>query len=123
MVVVMRKDLNMRKGKMVAQGGHSVMKFFCDRNTSTNPYQIVVDLTDPEMLWTQNSFTKIVLGCGSEAELLVLIEKAKQLGVQCMPIVDNGVTEFNGVKTLTCASFGPDYVDVIDPITGHLSPL
>ena len=29
-VIVMRKDLNMRKGKMIAQGAHASMKVFFD---------------------------------------------------------------------------------------------
>lgn len=30
-VIVMRKDLNMRKGKMIAQGAHASLKVFLDR--------------------------------------------------------------------------------------------
>jgi peptidyl-tRNA hydrolase len=40
--------------------------------------------------------------------------------VQVYQIVDNGLTEFKGMKTLTCAAFGPDYAEVLDEITGHL---
>ena len=29
-VIVMRKDLNMRKGKMIAQGSHASLKVFFD---------------------------------------------------------------------------------------------
>lgn len=29
-VIVIRKDLNMRKGKMIAQGAHASMKVFFD---------------------------------------------------------------------------------------------
>ena len=35
MVIVLRKDLNMRKGKFVAQGSHGVLKVFFDRATIT----------------------------------------------------------------------------------------
>ena len=30
-VIVMRKDLNMRKGKIISQGSHVSMKVFLDR--------------------------------------------------------------------------------------------
>lgn len=117
-VIVVRKDLNMRKGKMVAQGGHSVLQFICHANKSTDPSQMIVPLTEPEIIWFSNFFPKIAVSCASENELMFLMEKAKQAGVKVYPIIDNGVTEFKGVKTLTCAAFGPDYIDVLDPITG-----
>jgi len=33
-VIVMRKDLNMRKGKMIAQGAHASMAFLTSRTQS-----------------------------------------------------------------------------------------
>ena len=123
-VIVMRKDLNMRKGKMVAQGGHAAMKFLVDNNSSDSPTVLHVELSPAEAQWLfGGAFTKVVLGCDSEDELRELILKAELRGVEVSPIVDSGRTEFNGVATLTCASFGPAYVEDIDEVTGHLKPL
>ena len=123
-VIVVRKDLNMRKGKMVAQGAHAAMKFLIDNNTSDRPDTLVVELSREEAQWLFcGSFTKIVLGCDSEDELRDLLLKAEVLGISACAITDAGKTEFHGVPTLTCASFGPARVDDIDKVTGHLRPL
>lgn len=123
-VIVMRTDLNMRKGKMIAQGNHATMKFLIDNNVSENPSELRVELSPAEAQWLFNGkFTKITLKAESEEELQQLIFQAELAGIEVHPIIDSGKTEFNGVATLTCAAFGPDDVEVIDKITGHLKPL
>jgi PTH2 family peptidyl-tRNA hydrolase len=123
-VIVVRKDLNMRKGKIGAQVGHASMKFLIDNNESERGDEIVVKLTPDEACWLlSGSFTKAVVGCDSEEELRDLIFRAELADIEVHPIIDNGRTEFNGVKTLTCAAFGPCKVEEIDPITGHLKLL
>ena len=50
-VIVLRKDLNMRKGKMVAQGAHASMKVFFDRfHSSTRIYNPPYHPTEPGKL-------------------------------------------------------------------------
>lgn len=123
-VIVMRKDLNMRKGKMVAQGSHAAMKFLVDNNAADGPTELHVELSPAEAQWLfGGAFTKITLGCDSEEELRELIMRAELFGIDAYPIVDSGKTEFNGVPTLTCASFGPAFVEDIDKVTGHLKPI
>jgi len=125
-VIVMRKDLNMRKGKMVAQGAHASLKVFLDRQitTSNEGFYRTYEMTSQSMIdWIEGSFTKICLGADSEAELDELYEKAKAAGLPCSMIVDNGLTEFNGIKTKTCIAIGPADSDSINNITGYLKPL
>lgn len=123
-VIVVRKDLNMRKGKIAAQVGHASLKFLVDGNVSERPDTLVVELSVDEATWLfGGSFTKIVLGCDSEQELQDLILKARLHGVNVYPIIDAGRTEFHGVSTLTCASFGPSTIEDVDRITGQLKPL
>lgn len=119
MILVLRKDLNMRKGKMVSQGSHAVMKFIVDQYLKGSD-SFTVNLTEPEKQWLSGLFTKVTCSVSSEQELLDLIAKAKTANVKVKEIIDAGKTEFKGVPTLTCAAFGPDYCDVLDPITGHL---
>lgn len=119
-VIVVRKDLNMRKGKMCAQVAHASMKFLVDNNEAERPTDLHVQLSPPEAAWLSGSFTKVVVSVDSEDELRDLVLKAQLAGVEVNPIIDSGKTEFNGVPTLTCAAFGPDEADVIDPITGNL---
>ncbi len=125
-VIVMRKDLNMRKGKMAAQASHASMKVFFDRlnfeakddETKVEYYQI--HFTQEEQEWLKGSFTKIVVSVDSEQQLLDIYNKAKDSGLNCGLITDSGLTEFNGVATLTCCSIGPNENNKIDLITKDL---
>ncbi len=133
-VIVMRKDLNMRKGKMVAQGAHASMKailYQMERTTSEgwgDKGTIVhYTLTDRQqsylMQWLEGSFAKICVSVDSEAELNEIVKKARDLGLVCSTIVDNGNTEFNGVPTKTCCAIGPWDSEELNTITGHLKLL
>ena len=126
-VIVLRKDLKMRKGKMIAQGAHASMKVILDvmyYHTGENCIKLL-DMTECEPLyqWVNGLFTKIVVGCNSEEELLALKEKADKAGILNALIQDAGKTEFHGMKTYTALAIGPDWVDRINEITGHLQLL
>lgn len=122
-VIVIRKDLNMRKGKMVAQGAHASLKVFLDSITSDSESEITIKLQPDMLSWISGTFTKICLGVDSENELDTLYELAKNSGLPCSMIIDNGVTEFSGVKTKTCIAIGPADSVIIDKITSHLKLL
>ena len=124
-VIVMRKDLNMRKGKMVAQGSHASLAVFINRGLmiradGSETSSLAIPLTADMKEWIDNSFTKVCLSCNSEAELDELYVQAQLAGLPCSRIIDNGVTEFNGVKTKTCIAIGPAESEEIDKITGSL---
>lgn len=118
-VIVMRTDLKMRKGKMIAQGAHAAIKWLTDKLKS-DTYEYGLRLTQEQDEWVNGSFTKICVQVSSEQELLDTIQKAKDAGLHVKEIIDNGDTEFKGVKTLTCCAIGPDYSSKIDPITRKL---
>lgn len=131
-VIVMRKDLNMRKGKMVAQGAHASMGCILhmmdkvehshfDGVTPITTFTLQADGYVRE--WLTGKFAKICLSVDSEAELLEVYEKAKAEGFPTVLITDSGYTEFNGVATNTCIGIGPWHRDDIDKITGHLKLL
>lgn len=129
-VIVMRKDLNMRKGKMVAQGAHAslavildMMKKSYDEQLKINTYQLDLYDSSPIQGWLSGSFAKICISVDSEAELLEVYQKAKDVSLPTVLITDNGQTEFDGVPTKTCIAIGPWYRDEIDKITGHLKLL
>jgi PTH2 family peptidyl-tRNA hydrolase len=119
-VIVMRKDLNMRKGKLVAQGAHASMGAIlgqCKQDGTT----LVLDLADERMApWLTGRFKKICVYVNSEAELLEIYERAKVAGLICSLIQDAGLTEFGGVKTYTAVAVGPDREDRVDEITNKL---
>lgn len=132
-VIVMRKDLNMRKGKMIAQGAHASMKVFFDKmynpdfdvsmSEELDQGLRTMQLTNEETDWVDGIFTKICLSIDSEQELLDVYDKAKKAGLNCALIQDSGKTEFNGVPTYTCCAIGPNTSEKIDLITGGLSLL
>ena len=129
-VIVMRTDLNMRKGKMVAQGAHASMKAILDYSFKWGDKALCIP-TDHSMdkkaeaidKWLSGNFAKICVGIGSREELLELYEKAFSSNLLCALITDSGLTEFNGVPTNTCIAIGPAKSEEIDKITGHLKLL
>ena len=119
-VIVMRSDLNMRKGKMVAQGAHASVKILLDRVVDKTVNEdgsgtITIACTKDMLDWINGNFTKICLGADSDRILDEFKEKAI--------IVDNGQTEFHGEKTRTCMAIGPADPELINSITGHLKLL
>lgn len=125
-VIVVRKDLNMRKGKLAAQVAHASMKVILNQaivNILKTKYTIHLMNGSALYDWLNNLFTKVVVSCNSEEELLELHKKAKEENILCCLIQDSGKTEFHGVPTYTTLAIGPDYSENIDKITGHLSLL
>lgn len=116
-VIVIRKDLKMRRGKECAQSCHASISFINKRLTGKKSE---LKLSDAEYDWMTTGQTKVCLVVDSEEELLNILKDAKNAGLEVNLIIDSGRTEFNGVPTKTCLAIGPDYVDKIDKVTGHL---
>ena len=125
-VLVIRKDLNMRKGKIAAQAAHASLKVIVDMMSKEVLYPeverwfLLMSIDAGLYKWLDGHFTKVVLYVNSEEELRDLYNKASDKGLPCAFIVDSGFTEFHGNKTATCIAIGPDYSDKIDEITGDL---
>jgi len=139
-VIVLRKDLNMRKGKMVAQGAHASMKAIMDtayktvgltvkhpaynnRTMSLVGDYLSIPLTSDVKDWLEGIFTKICVSVDSEDELLTIFNRATEAKIICSLIRDSGKTEFNGIPTYTAVAVGPGASKDIDKITGHLKLL
>jgi PTH2 family peptidyl-tRNA hydrolase len=120
-VIVVRKDLNMRKGKIVAQTSHASLGTLLNYGSYTNEYQYTLDIhNDAVHEWLAGTHAKICVYVNSEQELLDIYADAMSKNVNVHLVRDLGLTEFNGVPTLTCLAIGPDWPENIDPITGHL---
>lgn len=113
-VIVMRKDLKMRRGKEVAQGSHASTAFLSQAYCSGE------ELGWEVANWLTGHMTKICVRVNSEQELVEIFNKGREAGLKCHMITDEGVTEFGGVYTKTCLAIGPDYASEVDKITGHL---
>jgi PTH2 family peptidyl-tRNA hydrolase len=134
-VIVLRTDLNMRKGKMCAQAAHAAMKVILDRMTFQEYAKestvwegcYVMHMTlfesEPIMRWLKGAFTKVVVSVDSEEELLELKQKAQSAGILNALIEDAGKTEFHGERTNTALAIGPEWASELEPITGHLKLL
>ena len=122
-VIVIRRDLRMRRGKEIAQGAHASMAWLAERVLARmTPAGSAADVqfSEAERAWLTSSFRKVTVKVGSEPELLAVYEKALEAGLAAHLITDRGLTEFGGVPTRTCLAIGPDYDDLIDPVTGDL---
>src|SRR5262249_50293626 len=114
-VIVMRKDLGMRKGKMIAQGAHASLKALLDAGRpDPDGTAFTISLSPALSAWLTGRFTKVCVSVNSEAELDAIVAKAQAAGVPCALIVDAGTTEFHGVPTKTCCAVGPAWTDAVD---------
>lgn len=132
------KDGNLKKlrlGKYIAQAAHASISFLTNKikNAQTHQVQYIGDsgytthkisvpepLTPEEEQWLKDGFTKICLYVDTESELLHVYNQAKQAGLNVHLIKDSGLTEFDGVPTITCLAIGPHSKSKIDPITEKL---
>jgi len=117
-VIVMRKDLNMSKGKMVTQGAHASIAFLTHLVRGYNGESLLLSKVEKE--WVYGTFFKVCVGVNDEKELLDIGYNAVAKGLSVKYIEETGGFD---KPTLTCLAIGPDYSSVIDPITKHLKLL
>ena len=122
-VIVIRRDLRMRRGKEIAQGAHASMAWLRRRvlqGLTPSGAAGLVELSEVERTWLERSNRKVTVKVGSEEQLMAVYDQALRVGLVAHLITDGGLTEFGGVPTRTCLGIGPDYDDRIDPVTGDL---
>lgn len=117
-VIVMRKDLNMSKGKMVTQGAHASIAFLTHLVRGYNGESLLLSKAEKE--WVHGTFFKVCVGVNDEKELLDIGYNAVAKGLSVKYIEETGGFD---KPTLTCLAIGPDYSSIIDPITKHLKLL
>lgn len=115
-VIVIRKDLKMRRGKEIAQGCHASAMFLTRRvHNGAGGF-----LTDEQIEWIESGTTKVVVQVESEEELMQIYHAALDRKLEVNLVTDHGKTEFKGLPTKTCIAIGPHENDKIDPITQYL---
>lgn len=105
-VIILIKSLNMRKGKMIAQGCHASLGSY-----------LKIQNTKIAQKWYKEGQKKIVLSVNTESELLEIQRQCIDRNINCELIIDAGHTEFNGIPTITALGIGPVESTVIDSIT------
>lgn len=149
-MIVMRRDLKMRKGKIAAQAGHACVEavlialaregrladvrvtpdegwVYLDDGAETSPVASLFGRkrphrSDPTPLsdWFEAGVAKVCVYVDSEEELLDLAARGRELGFAVALVRDSGRTEFHGEATYTCLAFEPLHPEQIDPLTGEL---
>ncbi len=133
-MIVMRRDLKMRKGKIAAQAGHACVEATLMalaregrldqvRVTPTESWVYLDDVGTPSTplsRWFDAGVAKVCVYVDGEEALLDLAAKGREQGFAVALVRDAGYTEFHGEPTYTCLAFEPLSPEQIDPITGDL---
>ena len=132
MMIVMRRDLKMRKGKIAAQAGHASVEAVLMALSREGRLEDLVMTENgmglrrankeetPLSEWFEYGCAKICVYVDSEEELMDIAKKAEEKEVLCAVITDAGMTEFHGNPTRTCLALEPVSTQVADSITGQL---
>lgn len=133
-MIVMRRDLRMRKGKIAAQSGHACVEatlMALAREGRLGQVRVTDDQswvylddegTEPTPLsdWFDAGVAKVCVYVDGEDALLDVARQGRERGFAVALVRDAGLTEFHGETTYTCLAFEPLPASKIDPITGSL---
>jgi peptidyl-tRNA hydrolase, PTH2 family len=137
-VIIIREDLKMRRGKEIAQASHASLAFLTQHGSmfhdveyggygsEYHDYGFKNDHVDMKKYyeeiqhWLTHSFRKIVCCVDLEEEIVQLHQKALESGLMSHLITDNGLTEFNGVPTITALAIGPHWDERFTDLTSQL---
>ncbi|XP_008804524.2 peptidyl-tRNA hydrolase 2, mitochondrial-like [Phoenix dactylifera] len=112
MVLVVRNDLKMGKGKIAAQCSHATLGLY---------KKLLRRAPKSLSRWEMCGQVKVVLKIESEEDLLVLQERAKSLKLPTHVTIDAGRTQIAPNSRTVMAILGP--ADVVDDVTGGLKLL
>lgn len=112
MVIVVRSDISMGKGKIGAQCAHAALE--CYRQTLNNEKKQQMFQS-----WLRIGQPKIVVKIPNEEELLSLADKAQRIGLITAIIKDAGRTQLKP-GTVTVVGIGPGSNELIDSLTSRL---
>lgn len=125
-IIVMRKDLHCRAGKIAAQVAHASMKVILDMMSKERvsggmqKWSLLMHEEDDIFTWLDGQFTKIVLYVPDLDYMMNLKDRAEMFGVPTALIIDAGKTEFHNKPTPTALALGPADSDVLGELTGDL---
>ncbi|XP_055628212.1 peptidyl-tRNA hydrolase 2, mitochondrial [Toxorhynchites rutilus septentrionalis] len=113
MVLVVRSDLGLGKGKIASQCAHAaVMSYMKSASVSKDKLE----------LWLAQGQPKIVAKIDNLQEMKQIAAHAREKSVVAEIVKDAGKTQV-GCGTETVLALGPDSSEVIDALTGHLKLL
>ncbi|XP_053658443.1 uncharacterized protein LOC128707512 [Anopheles marshallii] len=115
MVLVVRSDLGLKKGKIASQCAHAAV-LCCMRASTGGPGKNKLEL------WLMQGQPKIVLRVDSLQEMHLLTERADAIGVIAEIVRDAGRTQVAS-GTETVLGLGPDRSEAIDSLVSSLKLL
>ncbi len=113
MVIVIRTDLKMTKGKIAAQASHAAV--ICVEEAKRNKQNWL-------KTWFYEGQKKVVVQVSSKEDLELVFQKARSINLPCSFINDAGMTELPP-GTPTAVAIGPAPNNNIDNITSNLKLL
>ncbi|WYZ37282.1 hypothetical protein EsH8_II_000788 [Colletotrichum jinshuiense] len=121
LVLVVRTDLGMTKGKMAAQASHATLACYksLSRAAERDPSSPAAKILSR---WERLGQAKIAVQIKNQDEMLELMGKARSLGVTAEVIADAGRTQIEA-GSLTVLGVGPAPRSLVDQVTGHLKLL
>ncbi|KAK3997167.1 peptidyl-tRNA hydrolase PTH2-domain-containing protein [Cladorrhinum sp. PSN332] len=122
LVLVVRTDLGMTKGKIAAQAGHATLA--CYKSLSREASKDGPQSRAAQILkqWEKRGQAKIAVQIKSEDEILSLQGVARSLGITAEVIADAGRTQIES-GSLTVLGVGPAPKSEVDKVTGGLKLL
>ncbi|ROW04070.1 hypothetical protein VSDG_00981 [Cytospora chrysosperma] len=122
MVLVVRSDLGMTKGKIAAQCGHATLA--CYKSLSRAAARAGAASPEARLLqrWERHGQAKVAVQTKGSDELELLMGKAHSLGITAEVIVDAGRTQIEP-GSMTVLGVGPAPKSMVDQITGSLKLL
>lgn len=113
LIIGIRKDLDMGKGKIAAQASHAAVSCAVwSLKHEKKAYK----------KWDESGQKKIVIKLNDESEIYKIKTRAEELGLHTHVVIDAGKTQVEP-GTATCIGIGPGPEDIIDSITGDYSLL
>lgn len=120
MVIVVRNDLGMGKGKIAAQVGHAAVLCAIE-SYKQKEASLLID-SDYDRWMQEGCQKKVVVKVNTLDELNVIEAHAKNAGQVHAKITDFGLTQIEP-NTVTVLGIGPAPAEKLDPIVGHLKLL
>ena len=109
MCILVRDDLKMSKGKVLAQVSHSMVDATVKAYTGSQIF----------FKWRADGEKIVILKVPNDKTLMYIMNIAERKGVNCGYTADAGLTEVQ-CGTITVGYVGPDYEDKIEKLTGQL---
>jgi len=110
LVLVVRSDLGMTKGKIAAQCSHATLACYK-----------ALEKLNPNLLrhWERTGQAKVALKCDDEEQMLLLEATARSLNLCARSIHDAGRTQI-AAGSRTVLGIGPGPVKLVNEVTGKL---